>query len=291
MQVVNTYGGHACYFWLLSLREFIKFVTFCRLKKKEFSRISLNSKTKLRPYCLLVISEPQSTTNMTEKPTSDSLPLESFDTLKAEFLNTLQREPRKRKGEKNVKALQYWQNEILERIEAFLKCDDFNVNFCDGEISQSPLWQATMRPETIDKFLKRKTTDLNLSDPKGRTAIFLAVESRQPQTIKLLKKAGALVEWRDSEGRTPLSRAVELGHLETVRFLVEQENAMINPDDGLDPTPLQRAVSIGSTKIVQYLLANAAKVNHRDAYGRTPLSMAVSPGPSEAKKRHYRSSY
>ncbi|KAI2738040.1 hypothetical protein DTO013E5_2658 [Penicillium roqueforti] len=69
--------------------------------------------------------------------------------------------------------------------------------------------------------------------------------------------------------------SIELGHLETVRFLVEQENAMINPDDGLDPTPLQRAVSIGSTKIVQYLLANAAKVNHRDAYGRTPLSMAL----------------
>ncbi|KAJ5753570.1 uncharacterized protein N7511_007723 [Penicillium nucicola] len=221
---------------------------------------------------------------MTTKLTNDSLSLESQTTMRRDFVNKLKEKPPQRIGRKNNgKFMQDWQNEMLELIETFLKCEEFDVNFYDDEISRSPLWQATMRLETFNKILERKTTDTNLSDPKGRTAIFLAVESQQLETIKLLRKAGADIERRDSGRLTPLSRAVELGHLETVRFLVGQENAKTNPDDGLDPTPLQKAVSIGSTDIVQYLLANAANVNHRDEDDRTPLLMAVSLG-FEARK-------
>ncbi|KAJ6089679.1 hypothetical protein N7467_004895 [Penicillium canescens] len=183
---------------------------------------------------------------MTERPIDESSSLESPTMIKACFVDALKGKPRKGR-----KDLQKWQNNILEQIEKFLKREDFDVNFCEGEISQSTLWQATMRFEIFNQVLERKETDVKLSDGKHRTAMFLAVESNELQIMESLRKAGALIEWKDNEGRTPLSLAAELGHLECVEFL----------------------------------LANAADVNHRDLHRRTPLLMAVNLDSFQAKKQ------
>jgi ankyrin repeat protein len=209
---------------------------------------------------------------MTERPIDESSSLESPAMIKECFVDALKRKPLKGEG-KN--ALQAWKNNILGQTEGFLKREDFNVNFCGDEISQSPLWQATMRFEIFNQVLERKETDANLSDLKHRTAMFLAVESKDLQIMESLKKAGALIDWKDNEGRTPLSLAAELGDVETLKFLFEKGHAKIDLDDDRNRTPLQWAITSGSTDIVRYLLANAADVNHRDLHRRTPLLLAV----------------
>ncbi|KGO61414.1 hypothetical protein PEX2_084890 [Penicillium expansum] len=201
--------------------------------------------------------------------------------VKTYYLDTLQRKP-SRKGKS--RAFQKWKENVLQQIEDFLK-DDFDINFCDREISTSPLWQATMGLETFQKVLENTTTLVNLSGEDGRTAVFLAVEEDNRDVLERLSKAGAEIDCMDKKNRTPLSYAAEQGFRETVKFLVEDKKADVDSKDCEQLTPLQWAIGSGRTDVIRYLLRKGADVNHRDGLGRTPLLMAVGPNSSLSKSQ------
>lgn len=218
---------------------------------------------------------------MPESPTGQFSSFKSPADVKTCFLDTIQRKPSRKK---KPRAFRIWKEDVLQQIEDFLK-EDFDINFCDREISTSPLWQATMRQETFQKILENTTTLVNLSGEDDKTALFLAVEEDKRDVLERLSKVGAEIDCMDKKYRTPLSHAAERGFHETVKFLVEEGNADVDSKDCEQLTPLQWAISGGRTDIIRYLLTKGADVNHRDRLGRTPLLMAVGPSSSVSKSQ------
>ena len=87
--------------------------------------------------------------------------------VKTRVVNALQSEPPKRRKEARMK----WRKDVLRQIDDFVEIQEFDINFYEGNISQSPLWQATQQGSTFKTLLERKKPDLNQSDQSGRTAI------------------------------------------------------------------------------------------------------------------------
>jgi len=59
---------------------------------------------------------------------------------------------------------------------------------------------------------------------------------------------------RPSDGSTPLHVASRAGHLDLVRFLVEQGRADLNTQDDLGRTPLDEACRRGHLNVIRLLL-------------------------------------
>ncbi|KAJ5431525.1 hypothetical protein N7445_009257 [Penicillium cf. griseofulvum] len=95
-----------------------------------------------------------------------------------------------------------------------------------------------MRLETFQKVLENTTTLVNLSGEDGKTAVFLAVEEGNRDVLERLSKVGAEIDCMDKKNRTPLSYAAEQGLHETVKFLVEEQNAEVDSKVCEQLTPL-----------------------------------------------------
>ncbi|KAJ5200775.1 hypothetical protein N7472_005979 [Penicillium cf. griseofulvum] len=149
-----------------------------------------------------------------------------------------------------------------------------------------------MRLETFQKVLENTTTLVNLSGEDGKTAVFLAVEEGNRDVLERLSKVGAEIDCMDKKNRTPLSYAAEQGLHETVKFLVEEQNAEVDSKvcEQLTPlhgrsvyakggTALSLATELELVGIMEQLIPKA-DVNLRDdnELKRTPLIWAVEKG-------------
>jgi ankyrin repeat protein len=81
-------------------------------------------------------------------------------------------------------------------------------------------------------------------------------------------------EKADTYCQTPLYRAAFKGHLEVVRYLVEQ-GADKEKADNYSRTPLHIAAGQGHADVVVCLLSHGAKLNVRDTTGRLPVDVAA----------------
>ena len=157
---------------------------------------------------------------------------------------------------------------------------------------------------------------LNAQDPQGRTAILAATHGNKPETVATLVKAGADVNLRDNRldnpflyagaagllevlkalapakpstriynrfGGTALIPACERGHVEVVKYLLEQTDVEVNHVNNLGWTGLLEAIILSNggprhQQIVQILIVHGAKVNLADKDGVTPLQHAQRRG-------------
>jgi len=161
--------------------------------------------------------------------------------------------------------------------------------------------------------------DLNVRDARGRTALMAATYANQPGAVELLLWAGADVDLQDDmlnnpflyagaeglmeilklvheAGADPTIRnryggvaiipASEKGHLDAVRYLLEETEVDVNHINDLGWTALLEAVILtdGSAvfqKIVAELIAHGADVHIADGDGVTPLQHARQRGYRE----------
>jgi len=95
---------------------------------------------------------------------------------------------------------------------------------------------------------------------------------------------GVSVESTDYRDKTPLLLAAEQGHMEIVRYLVEEAEADVNatmPESRGEVTALRYAISNEDYEMVRYLVQNGADVNMANDAGWTPIMTAARTGNRE----------
>jgi hypothetical protein len=120
----------------------------------------------------------------------------------------------------------------------------------------------------------------------GATPLILAAASPDAEVMRLLVKAGADAKITTKQKMTPLMAAAGLSRgqdytpqdkviaLEAARIAVELGNDVnAATEDGL--TAMHGAASNGADGVVQLLASKGAKLDVRDKYQQTPLSIAT----------------
>ena len=168
-------------------------------------------------------------------------------------------------------------------------------------------------------LLETSELDLNARDKRGRTALMAATYANQPTAAALLLQAGADVDLQDdmlnnpflysgaeglmeilklthAAGADPTIRnryggvaiipAAEKGHLEAVRYLLEETDVDVNHINDLGWTALLEAIILTDggpvhQQIIAELIAHGADVTIADGDDVTPLQHARQRGYRE----------
>ena len=148
----------------------------------------------------------------------------------------------------------------------------------------NPLLAATRdswhgRPEAVMTLLANGA-DPHSTDADGNTPLHHAARSSDPGVAALLRDAGANLDALNHDGVSPLGSACAAGNWRLARFLLERgAHAEI---DGGQPALLSAAASDEDDAAgVQLLLRHKARVNARDAHGRSALHEAAAADHAE----------
>jgi ankyrin repeat protein len=150
-----------------------------------------------------------------------------------------------------------------------------------AQAGMTPLLAATRdswhgRPEAVMTLLANGA-DPRASDSEGNTPLHHAARSTDPGVAALLRDAAAELDVLNAEGLTPLGVACACGNWRLARFLLERgakaelagaTPALVAAAGGEDDDPAG----------VQLLLKHKAKVDGRDAHGRSALHEAALAG-------------
>ncbi|MGE0616938.1 MAG: ankyrin repeat domain-containing protein [Bacteriovoracia bacterium] len=110
----------------------------------------------------------------------------------------------------------------------------------------------------------------------GRSALHLAAAYGHAELVEALLAYGARVDQPNRVHETPLYVAAERGEFESVQLLLQ---AGANADAATKytkMTPLLAASEKGFARVAQLLLKSKVNIEHRDAFGRTPLEIVKS---------------
>ncbi|HEX3743861.1 MAG TPA: ankyrin repeat domain-containing protein [Bryobacteraceae bacterium] len=122
-------------------------------------------------------------------------------------------------------------------------------------------------------------------DPAGATPFLLATAALDLDVMRMLVTGGADPLLATRENTTPLmlaagigltkdrSEAEESAALEAAKMLVDL-GADANAADSTGQTALHGAAYIGADAIIQFLVEHGARVDVKDSYGMTPVSIA-----------------
>ena len=124
---------------------------------------------------------------------------------------------------------------------------------------------------------------------QGATPLFLAAEVNNLDVIKALVEAGADPLIATERGTTPLMMAAGGGTdvqrerapeerataVETAKFLVEH-GADVNAAGQYGWTALHAAAYQGMNDVIEYLVSKGAKIDQKDEFGQTALSISLS---------------
>ena len=124
---------------------------------------------------------------------------------------------------------------------------------------------------------------------QGATPLLLAAEVNNLDVIKALVEAGADPNIATERGTTPLIMAAGAGTdvqrerapeerataVETAKFLVEH-GADVNAAGQYGWTALHAAAYQGMNDVIEYLVSKGAKIDQKDEFGQTPLSISLS---------------
>ncbi|TBR13567.1 MAG: hypothetical protein EPO46_02415 [Lysobacter sp.] len=155
------------------------------------------------------------------------------------------------------------------------------VDINEVHAGMTPLLAATRdswhgRPEAVMTLLSNGA-DPRLRDGEGNTALHFAARSTDPGVAALLRDAAAELEAVNRDGLAPLGMACAAGNWRVARFLLER-GAKPEPAGG-QPALLAAAGSEDDDPAgVVLLLKSKARVDARDAKGRTALHVAAHAG-------------
>jgi len=146
-----------------------------------------------------------------------------------------------------------------------------------------------IRNGNVATYEKRTAVTVTEIILQGATPLFLAAEVNNLDVIKLLVEAGADPLIATERGTTPLMMAAGAGTdvqrerapeeravaVETAKFLVER-GADVNAAGQYGWTALHAATYQGMNDLIEYLVSKGAKIDQKDEFGQTPLSISLS---------------
>jgi ankyrin repeat protein len=155
---------------------------------------------------------------------------------------------------------------------------------CDGS---TPLMLAaeTGRADMVKYLLGRPSIDVDQTTFTGRRALIIACVHGYLEVAKLLVGAGARVNPQSSSEWGPLLQAISGGHLQLVKYLVEEAGADMQRVGPHGITLLMVAVGGDHADIVEYLLGRPGiDVDEVGMNGERALIRACANGKLEVVK-------
>jgi len=154
-------------------------------------------------------------------------------------------------------------------------------------IESRKIKKAADRIARIQAFLDLGV-DINIRDPRGRTALFIACAAGQRYTerphpaeaerfelARFLLSHGADPNTPDKFGATPLHEVASNNDVELARIIIEEgTGADVNARDQYGSTPLHEACANGYPEIARFLLSHGANPRIVDRDGTDPLKLA-----------------
>ena len=145
----------------------------------------------------------------------------------------------------------------------------------------NPLLAATRdswhgRPEAVMTLLANGA-DPRATDADGNTPLHHAARSSDPGVAALLRDAGAEMDALNADGVSPLGTACSTGNWRLARFLLER-GAKTEPVGGQPVLLAAAGTEEDDAAGVQLLLRHKARVDARDARGRSALHEAAFAG-------------
>ncbi|XP_041471850.1 uncharacterized protein LOC121421254 [Lytechinus variegatus] len=122
-----------------------------------------------------------------------------------------------------------------------------------------------------------------MADNKGITPLHSASFNGHLDVVKYLIDQGAQANTANNAGVTPLHNASFNGHFDVVKYLIDQ-GAQANTANNAGITPLHSASFNGHLDVVKYLIDQGAQANTADNEGVTPLHSASLNGHLDVVK-------
>lgn len=169
----------------------------------------------------------------------------------------------------------------LTRVLQTLIDHGANVNAVDCD-SKTPLHIAieNQHDEIIGILLCHPSIDLKLRDKTGNTTFATALTVRNNKAAQsILERLPNAAEQNDQRGRNFLHMAIMKDDLESVLFLLAiQVDVNSRVHDVNQTPPLHLAAASKNEMIVRNLILAGARVNDKDATGKTALHIAAERG-------------
>lgn len=156
---------------------------------------------------------------------------------------------------------------------------DVNAGGVEGRLMISKLpwhWAAEFGQLEVLQILRNKI-DIDVTDDKNWTALLYATAQGHIEVVRFLleeeadPKIGTIMF-----GLTPLHIAATKGDIQIVELLINKVDVDFRDSERF--TPLSYAAMNGHKEVVQLLVAKGADIQSRDEKGKTPLDYATQNG-------------
>ncbi|XP_046569110.1 protein VAPYRIN-like [Haliotis rubra] len=105
-------------------------------------------------------------------------------------------------------------------------------------------------------ILSKKTVDVNITGHCTRTAVMVAARFGHRKVFDVLVKNGSDLSTVDSDGNNSLHTACIGGHVEIVKYILNNVSVDINSRGHNGKTPLMFAINFGHVRVFELLVSN-----------------------------------
>ncbi|MDQ4215427.1 ankyrin repeat domain-containing protein [Microbacterium capsulatum] len=173
----------------------------------------------------------------------------------------------------------------LDGVRAAL-VDGADKNTVDREEATAVLLAARAGHLDVVRALVAEGVDIDAQDQTCANPFLFGCINDDLELVTIAAEAGADLKRLTRMGGNGLTPAAEKGHLEVVRYLLENTRINVNLTNNLGWTALIETIILGDggpvrQQIVELLLAHGAKPGMPDPWGVPPVELARERGYTE----------